>query len=42
MKNFMDPDSRFLDFCHKLNQCVLSNLLWLAACIPIFTIGAAT
>lgn len=42
MKNFMDPDSRFLDFCQKLNQCVLSNLLWLATCIPIFTIGAAT
>lgn len=42
MKNFMDPDSRFLDICQKLTQCVLCNFLWLIFCIPIFTIGAAT
>lgn len=37
-----DPDSRFFQFCSRLVELVTINILWLACCLPIFTIGAST
>lgn len=39
MKNFLDLDSPLIRFLSAVADLVLLNLLWLACCVPVFTIG---
>lgn len=39
---FFNFDSRFSATLNKLADCILLNLMWIAACLPIVTIGAAS
>lgn len=42
MGDFFNFDNKLFQGLGKLVDCVALSMMWLAACIPIFTVGAAT
>ena len=42
MLNFLHTDSPVMRFLEKLKDLIVLNLIWLAFCIPVVTIGPAT
>ncbi|SFR62930.1 YesL family protein [[Clostridium] aminophilum] len=42
MSELFNPENRFWNFVGKLADVSAMSVIWLATCIPIFTIGAST
>ena len=41
MQSLFSYDSKFMQLLQKLADCIILNVIYLACCIPVFTIGAA-